>query len=619
MFVYSRLLSIAFVVSAVLVSAVSAQNVATDDARKHLAALCKMHPEEPACMAQSNLAEDEAWLILRTACRKDTSNECEKFRSGQGASLVFDARYKEWQAFSENGPMTLKFDLTGVPTLRLRPRDARPLKILVTSISPLTYSAKAGVPKEEDLAVVAGLKTILGLAGTGIQAVIQSAAAAGPPVLLSGSPSGEQGQACTIKGPDLEPLASTVLERNQMLVKVNERIQGLARELDALEVAKAQFFRTMQKAEDNARVTRREMKPAPIEALDVAYRELEDASNRLTTETNLLTACQPLLSTYASLLGWTQDGDVLKTLVAQVNAARSSCRIDKLREGIEENVKRVAPDCTPNQGQLAMALSLHNAVMAPYVRRLAEASLTEATVRQALVTASGAKSQVLSEAATLNRQVQRGRRHTWNDDLIPELIVTRPNPELPWNKVQTHSVIVKADSPYNKEVSLAYALDETFTYKLESATGRILGYGVGVIYTPLQESTWTAATVPGTSTKVIAETKRETRAGDLAAFLTYRFMEHRPAERRVQPILDLGVGLTSDRPAFFLGTGIEVSRAARLGFGWAPQRVWKLADGQQVNETIVTNTEEIRTERRFDTRNWYVSFSFALDSLSLFN
>jgi hypothetical protein len=633
MFLYSRLIAISFVVTAVLVPAVNAQSLAADDARPLLAGLCKAHPGEPVCMAQSVLAEDEAWLILRTACRTDKTDACKTFQSEQGVSLVFNARNKEWQAFWENGRLTLTFDVAGVPTLRLKPRDARPLKILVTGISPLTYSAKAGVPKEEDLAVVAGLKTILGLVGTGIQAVIQSAtfsAAAGPPAGVPGpavltdtgkpTPSGGQRQACTsIKGPDLEPLASTVLERNQMLVNVNERAQGLARELDALEVAKAQFFRTMQKAEDNTRVTRQEITPAPIEALGVAYGELENASNRLTTETNLLTACQPLLSTYASLLGWTHDGDVLKALVAQVNAAESSCRVDKLREGIKENVTRVAPDCTPSPGQLETALKLHNTVMTPYVTRLANARQVEATVWQALENARGAKSQVLSAASTLNRQVQRGALHTWNGMLIPELVVTRPNPELPWNKVQTHSVIVKADSPYAKEVSLAYAAEETFNYKLESATGRILGYGVGVIYTPLHESTWTAATVPGTSTKVIAETKRETRAGDLAAFLTYRFMEHRPAKRGVQPILDFGVGLTSDRPAFFLGTGVEVSRAARIGFGWAPQRVWKLADGQQVNETIVTNTEEIRTERRFDTRNWYVSFSFALDSLSLFN
>ena len=633
MFLYSRLITIAFVVSSVLVPAVNAQSRVTADAREHLAKLCEMHPLEPACMGKSSLAEDEAWLILRTACRTDSSATCKAFRSEQGASLVFNARAKEWQAFWENGPLTLKFDVAGVPTLRLQPRDARPLKVLVTGISPLAYSAKAGVPKEDDVAVLAGLKTILGLAGTGIQALIQSAtysAAAGPPIGVPGSgPPGPtdnrtlsvsvRKQECPINGPNVEPLASLVLERNQMLVDVNERVRGLERELNELEAAKAQFIRTMQKAEDYGVVTRDEMKPAPVEALAVAYDELEGASNKLAEKTDLITACQPLLSTYASLLGSTNDVDVLKVLVAQVNAAGSSCGIPMLRDGITQNAKHFAPECAPTAAQLETALKVHGTVMKPYVERLANARQVEDRVWQALDKARGAKNDVLSRGATLNRQVQRGALHTWNGALISELVVTRPNPDLPWNKVQTHSVIVKVDSPYIKDVSLAYAAEEKFDYKLESATGRILGYGIGVIYTPLHESSWTAATVPGTSTKVITETKRETRAGDLAAFLTYRFMEHRPAERRVQPILDFGVGLTSDRPAFFFGTGVEVSRAARIGFGWAPQRVSKLAEGQQVNETIVTNTEEIRTERRFDTRNWYLSFSFALDSLSLFN
>jgi hypothetical protein len=83
--------------------------------------------------------------------------------------------------------------------------------------------------------------------------------------------------------------------------------------------------------------------------------------------------------------------------------------------------------------------------------------------------------------------------------------------------------------------------------------------------------------------------------------------------------LDFGVGLTSDRPAFFLGLGIEILRAGRVGFGWAPQRVSDLGEGQTGNVTLVSSTDDIKTVKRFDTSNYYFSFTFALDSLSLFN
>jgi hypothetical protein len=238
------------------------------------------------------------------------------------------------------------------------------------------------------------------------------------------------------------------------------------------------------------------------------------------------------------------------------------------------------------------------------------------------------RNEVASGAGVLARQVKRATESYWGDALIRQLVVTRPNPALSWSKVQSHSIEVKANSPYVKELTLAYPAEAKHEYKLESATGQILGYGVGMVYTPLHESTFGAVAVPGTETKVIAETERETRAGDLVAFLSYRFLEHRPPRqreghkrpsvRRLQPTLDFGVGLTSDRPAFFVGGGLEVLRAARFGVGWSAQRVSVLADGQQVGD-VVASKDDIRTEKRFDTSHYYVSVSFALDSLALFN
>src|SRR5206468_7805432 len=62
--------------------------------------------------------------------------------------------------------------------------------------------------------------------------------------------------------------------------------------------------------------------------------------------------------------------------------------------------------------------------------------------------------------------------------------------------VCSSDLVVKAVSPYTKELTLTHLADETHEFKLESATGQILGYGIGVIYTPLYESTWTAAAAP---------------------------------------------------------------------------------------------------------------------------
>jgi hypothetical protein len=167
--------------------------------------------------------------------------------------------------------------------------------------------------------------------------------------------------------------------------------------------------------------------------------------------------------------------------------------------------------------------------------------------------------------------------------------------------------------------ALAHGVEEKHDYKIESATGQLIGFGIGMVYTPLQQSTWTAVTVSGATNKVVAETTRETRAGKLAAFLSYRFMEHRPQGGPFHPTLDFGVGLSADHPSFFLGVGLEIKHAARIGFGWSPQRVTKLAEGQVANVTLVSSNDDIRTVKSFELGTWYLSVTFALDSLSLFN
>jgi len=163
---------ISVVVILACITTAVAQTPPDDEARRLLSALCQTNAVEPVCLIQADLGEDEAWLILRTACRTDANEPCKTYQQSQGASLVLDARSRSWKAFWENERLTLKYDVAGVPTLRLRPHDAKPLKVFVTGLSPLVYTAKPGTPKEEDVAVIAGLKTLLTLAGTGVQALI---------------------------------------------------------------------------------------------------------------------------------------------------------------------------------------------------------------------------------------------------------------------------------------------------------------------------------------------------------------------------------------------------------------------------------------------------------------
>jgi hypothetical protein len=616
------------------------------DALALLENLCKTHgANEPACRAVSELDQDNAWIVLYQACQSlpfVAHPSCEAYRQRGGGTLVFDLKTNRWRAEWEQRAYPLEFDVTGAPTLRLKPKDAKPLKIRIDEISPLTYSVSPGVPKEEDLTVIAGLKSFLTLAGTGIQGLVQTVATATlaavertsalsdvqldtqlsvtSTTLASERTSTEPN--CSVTLPKVGVPAEQVTKRLDQLVNVGTAMRSIESQLDTVAQRRAAFIREVQKAEDGKAVRASDLVRPDINDLTKAYDVFAESIKSFGERTAELASCQPLLAAYGTLLGAPPSPALVKDFAGRV-AAVPGCTSDSvkaLRTSIRDNAEALARSgstCTAEQ--LKPILETHRDAMKPLVERLMNAKQVEEKVWAAIDKVGAGRNEVIAGAEALSRQVDRGHRHSWNNQLIRSLVVSRQNPELPWNKVQAHEIVIKADSPYQKEFTLAHGAEEKRAYKLESATGQILGYGVGLIYTPLQEFAYGAVSVPGTDTKVVTKVSQETRAGDLAAFLSYRFMEHQPRTAPVRPTFDLGVGLTSDRPAFFVGLGLEVFRAARISVGWTAQRLSMLDETQTPEGTVVASPDDIRTVKRFDTSRYYVAFTFALDSLSLFN
>ena len=617
-----------------LAAAAHSTDAATTDPRGLLGALCQAHQSEPVCAKLDTITEDDAWLVLRTACRaaSETSEACNTFRKHAEPVLILDADTGKWEVQREATLWPLKFDVKGVPTLRLKPHDAPELKIQVTNLSPLAYSAKAGTPSEEDLGIIADLKAVLALAGTGIQALIavSSYSPPAPPMasvrdIPKASRGGRGGAAISRESeqpaaprcdpPQVASLARAVGDRNVKLLDLNAALHGVALELDRVSAARDGFVSVVQRAERGAPVRSSDLVGPDAAKLNAAYAGVDAAAAPLEAGSAALATCQPVMSAYSALLSSPSDAAVVTALAKEVRRRAGKCWLD---EALTRDAASLVCTADRDPAKLEPQLKLHAAAMKPFVDRLTKPEQAEDSLWKAVNDARAAKPKILAGIDTLGLQIDRGLVHSWNGMLIRALAVTRPNPELSWSKVQTQSIVIKADSPYAKEVTLAHEAEETHEYKLESAAGQLIGYSVGVVYTPLHQSTWSAVTPADGQTKVIAETKRESRAGDVAAFVTYRPMEHRPRDRTlwVQPTVDFGVGL-SGVTAFFVGGGVEVFRAARISAGWSPQRVTVLAD--QKPGDPVASTDDIKTRDRFDRKNWYVSFSFALDSLSLFS
>lgn len=191
-------------------------------------------------------------------------------------------------------------------------------------------------------------------------------------------------------------------------------------------------------------------------------------------------------------------------------------------------------------------------------------------------------------------------------------------------KIQKHSVTIKLDSPYAAQVIATRAAELKADYQLDSVLRGLWGISASVIYTDLASPTFSAvADENDPMKKVIAITDETTRAGDIALLADFRLGQWLACRKSYDGCssksrffgVEFGAGV-SDDPAFYAGISLRPSRSWRLGFGYTYQQVKELR-GQQLGQ-VVASTEDIRRRDTFEG-DWYISLSFALDSLSLFS
>src|SRR5258708_5741386 len=344
-------------------------------AKELLRELCKAHTNEPSGLKIERLTEDDAWLVLRAACRdpKNTAVSCPAYRQTVGGVLIFHARTATWESQWEQQAWPLKFDVTGTPTLRLKPRNAKDLKIVVDGVSPLVYSAKRGTPKEEDLEVISNLKTFLSLAGSGIQSVIQTVAFAspgGPPPPPPPPPgvanpqmteaerkaaedrkkkldeqcgayidptqkrNGTDAPAPSPSDPQVIGPASVVGARNAKLLTLRQRLDGLAETVGRVESARHDFVKALQKIEDGTAVSSSDFKPADVTAVEAAFGTVAVAGAALRTQTRGLLTCQPMFGAYSTLLSSPSDPSVIQAFAGQVRAAQATFTVTDISQAL---------------------------------------------------------------------------------------------------------------------------------------------------------------------------------------------------------------------------------------------------------------------------------------------
>jgi hypothetical protein len=136
------------------------------------------------------------------------------------------------------------------------------------------------------------------------------------------------------------------------------------------------------------------------------------------------------------------------------------------------------------------------------------------------------------------------------------------------------------------------------------------GFGVGLIYTPLDAKSWSA-----TSAKVISEAKKDSFAGQTALFANYHpgWGSYRRADFGAQ----VGFNTSTDKPGIYTGIAVDLGKWLRVGAGYTFQKSKKLTGDQKELETPATTDADIHTKDYFPG-GWYLSLSISIDGIPLF-
>ncbi len=522
-----------------------------------------------------------------------------------------------------------------VPTVTRAPSER--LDVRVINTNPLLYGVRLGDAKEEAIGAVAQLKGLFAALAPGLQAV------------------------AALGGPPFESLTYDALDRRMRNASRDPALSGARVDARrAIAAAKAEHtlrFRTLQAAVSQLR---REFE-AVVECRDLMVRRIQrveqhlepagicdDVNARLGAfDVASMAAEESAAQLHAYGAPYVLLFDAFSDLLALEGAAASPSCTDGA-SGSEALVVCDAvgrmPEPTnigvdePRDGALrmlvgAIAASLREIAASPtasvlkaqkarfeHLQQVLRASEAEQKVLVKLEDVLAKSPEMALLAANVRKAYDRHTLHSSDGAVRTWIDVTGADGPVPWDALRTYPLEIAADSPYVSNIALAHAKSVTTRYRVRSATARVFGVGVGVVVTDVAETTYGAvARSPADKELVITETDRTSRSGQLAVLLDYWVLQHvsGSAERwSVRPGLQFGTAVSSDDPAFYGGVVIGIAKYLRVSGGATAQRRKELEG--QIPGQVVANRDAIRRRDRF-APGYYISFSFALDSLSLFN
>ena len=582
-----------------------------------------LHRESRFCGDRGMSSDDprrEAfqWYVLRERCRlagapaycKDVEHASTNRRV---LVLTYDHSSARWDLEGTKTETRSSLDANGRPTVYAGSQDS--VLVVITNSNPLVYGSSVGEVREEEIAQIGALQSLMTGLGTALQSWLalagqRMAEAPAPPRALAGL--------------DLEvseAIAAVVAERERRVMLLSDESLSTKRAIDAVARCREEMLALLQQLElgHPSAYSCRSL-PQPTTPLS---RSITAGLRQRYEEAAWFGAdYKPAIARFLALLQMASPTPAaVRSAVADIEQALSG--VPRPGSG--------APVLTTLIGEIQKALD--RIARAPDVEAaLGEEARRFSNLDRALdlhpseLKLTAAVDGVLAKAAAINlaAAVLDAAERRYADNLIggvPRMWfeVTPPSNDVSWDVIRTYPVSIAADAPYADQVALAHPAKSATGYALASTSSRLFGVDVGVTATNIVDREFAAVADPAQpKQKVIEQTGQTNRSGQFGIFLDYWLVQrwHESAEYwPIRPGLQIGAALSSDNPAVHAGGVFEVARYARFGAGVTFQRVTRL-DGQQIGDPV-SSSDDIRTRDRFE-RGWYVSFAFALDSLSLF-
>jgi hypothetical protein len=567
-----------------------------DAAFKAYCAAEKEKTTSDACLVSPSAGVE--WLILDSICPKSGVSGipyCDDFNEVRSATepavLAYNHETARWTLVQTGrGAARMTLDANGVPTVYTP--SIEHLTVVVDHTNPLLYGYSVGSVTATPIAVLADLTTIVGALGTVLQGKIVTI-----------------GQTVAVQKLMTDVPDSLALYEGHLLLPLKAMAAALADlngDVRAYQIASRDFVSCAQKLEFGLTTTCATAIPRPDELPD-----LEAKLNAVDAALNALRAAyEPCLSVFHAFTDFV-DGP------SAPNLQQSRVLYLKFQQ-------LAAVGCAPASEVITRQLQPQANALNDATGNAARGTAQRLKALDPSTALSDAD-KVLSKRSDLLKtsyatRASARRFHKFllpNGNVLSWFWIDAPSGQVSWQNVYTYPVTVAADATYKDVVTFSRG-DKATQYKVGSARANALGIGVGVVYTPLAEATWGAIAGPSSSpgNKIIAKTDTSTRAGQVALFADYKFLQAfvaLSAHWPVKPFVQFGAGL-STTPQAYLGGGLEFFKALRVSGGWTYQR-FKLLNGQ-TEGMPVSSKDDIKTMDHFGGGK-YVAVSFALDAISL--